>query len=56
VTFDADYLALHASGVQHAGIAWSPMMKYSIGQLIFMLVLLHAVLDLEDMKNRVEYL
>ena len=56
VTFDPDYLALHSSGVQHAGIAWCHMLKYSIGQLIFMLVLLHAVLDRNDMKNRVEYL
>ena len=56
VTFDPDFLALQSSGMQHAGIAWSHMLKYSIGQLIFMLVLLHAVLDREDMKNRVEYL
>jgi len=56
VTFDPDYLALQSSGVQHAGIAWSPMLKYSIGQLIFMLVLLHAVLDRDTMKNHVEYL
>ena|SRR5438093_565388 len=56
VTFDPDFLALHSSGMQHAGIAWSHMLKYSIGQLIFMLVLLHAVLDRHDMKNRVEYL
>ena len=56
VTFDSDYLALHLGGVQHAGIAWCPMLKYSTGQLIFMLVLLQAVLDRENMKNRVEYL
>ena len=56
VTFDPDYLALHSSGIQHAGIAWSHMLKNSIGQLIFMLVLLHAALDSDDMKNRVEYL
>ena len=52
VTFDPDFLALHSSGMQHAGIAWSHMLKYSIGQLIFMLVLLHAALDREDMKKR----
>ena len=56
VSFDTDYLALAASGVQHAGIAWCHAMKYSIGQLIQILLLLHAVLDADDMKNHVEYL
>jgi hypothetical protein len=45
VTHDTDYLALAASGLAHAGIAWSDATKYrlAIGQLIQMLVLLHAV-------------
>jgi len=56
VSFDTDFLVLTASGVQHAGIGWCPATKYSIGQLLHMLVLLHGVLDRDDMKNRVEYL
>ena len=56
VTHDPDFLALAASGVQHAGIAWCHATKYSIGELIQALDLLHGVLDRDDMKNQVEYL
>lgn len=56
VTFDPDFLALDASGVQHAGIAWCPATKYSVGQLIQALVLVHGVLSPADMRNHVEYL
>lgn len=56
VTFDPDYLALHNSGTPHAGIAWCPSMKYRIGHLLQMLVLLHGVSDRDEMRNRVEYL
>lgn len=56
VTFDPDFLALAAGGAQHAGIAWISATKYSVGQLVHMLVLLHGVLDRADLKNRVEYL
>lgn len=56
VTFDTDFLALHKSGIEHAGIAWCPEQKYEIGQLIQVLQLLHGVLDADEMKNHVEYL
>ena len=56
VTFDSDYLALHQSGIPHAGIAWCPATKYRIGQLVQMLVLLHGVLDRNGMRNHVEHL
>ncbi len=56
MTFDPDYLALHASGVTHAGIVWCPATKYSIGQLIQLLFLLHGVTDRDAMRNTVEYL
>lgn len=56
VTFDPDFLALHQSAVEHAGIAWCPEQKYSIGQLIQAILLLHGVLDRESMRNHVEYL
>jgi predicted nuclease of predicted toxin-antitoxin system len=56
VTFDSDYLALHAGGAQHAGIAWCPATKYPIGQLAQMLLLLHGVLDGDAMRNHVEHL
>lgn len=56
MTFDPDYLALHASGVVHAGIVWCRATKYTIGQLIQLLFLLHRVTDRDDMRNYVEYL
>jgi hypothetical protein len=56
VTFDTDFLALHQSGAQHAGIAWCPEQKYGIGQLIQALLLVHGVLDRDAMRNHVEYL
>ncbi len=56
VTFDTDFLALHRSGVAHAGIAWCQEQKYSIGQLLQVLLLVQGVLDRESMRNHVEYL
>lgn len=56
VSFDPDYLALHKSGVPHAGIAWCQEQKHTVGQLIQALLLLHGVLDSDSMRNHVEYL
>ncbi|MBI2194851.1 MAG: DUF5615 family PIN-like protein [Planctomycetes bacterium] len=56
VTFDTDFLELHQAEVQHAGIAWCPEQKYSVGQLIQTLLLVHGVLDREGMRNHVEHL
>lgn len=56
VTFDPDFPALRRSGVEHAGIAWCLERKYGVGELIQAWVLLHAVLDGEAMRNRLEYL
>lgn len=56
VTFDPDYLALHRSGIFHAGIAWCPQQKYGIGMLVQLLELLHGIANRGQMRNRVEYL
>jgi hypothetical protein len=56
VTFDSDNLAIHQSGIDHAGIVWCPQQKHGIGMLIQLLELLHAVADRDQMRNRVEYL
>lgn len=56
VTFDPDYLALHGSGMAHAGMAWCRATKYTIGQLIQLLFLLYQVTDRDSMRNYVEYL
>jgi hypothetical protein len=42
--------------VADAGIAWCPEMKYTVGQLIPALLLVHGVLDADSMKNHIEYL
>jgi hypothetical protein len=56
VTFDSDFLALHQSNKQHAGIAWCPEMKHGIGGLIGALQLIHSTLDMDQMRNHVEFL
>ena len=56
VTHDADYLALAAEAMPHAGIAYCHATKYAVGQLIRLLLLLHGVMDAEEMRNHVEYL
>src|SRR5437762_3446705 len=49
VTFDSDYLQLAATGIRHAGIAYSRATKYSVGQLIYALLLLHGALIRDEM-------
>lgn len=56
VTQDIDFLRLHAEGVSHAGIAYCHAQSRSIGEMLRRLVLIHAALSPEDMRNRVEYL
>ena len=56
VTYDTDFLRLHDRGVPHAGIAYSPKGKRTIGELIQGLVMIAECLAPEDMKNHVEFL
>ena len=56
LTFDPDFIELHNAGITHAGIAWCPAVKYSIGDLIRALILLHGVLTASEMKNHLEHL
>ena len=55
VTQDADFLRLHASGEGHAGIAFCQPQLRGIGEMLRRLILMHAALSAEDMKNKVEY-
>ena len=54
-TQDPDFLRLHAAGVAHAGIVYAAQ-GTSIGEIIRGLMLIHQVLESEDMKDHVEYL
>ncbi|MFN0014985.1 MAG: DUF5615 family PIN-like protein [Saprospiraceae bacterium] len=55
VTSDNDFLVLHSAGIPHAGIAFavSPM---PVGQFINALLLIHEVLEAEEMYGHVEFL
>jgi predicted nuclease of predicted toxin-antitoxin system len=56
VSFDMDFLILHQSGCQHAGILWTPLTKHSIGGLIQALLLVHGAMTSEEMLNHLEHL
>lgn len=56
VTFDSDFLTMARNGIHHRGIVWCSERKYSIGQLVRALALVHAVLDMDQMLNHVEFL
>ncbi len=55
-TQDADFLRLHAAGVNHAGIVYCHQQTRSVGEMIRGLVMIWEILDPDDMRNRVEYL
>jgi Domain of unknown function (DUF5615) len=55
VTQDADFLALHASGITHAGIAYARQ-GTSIGTMVNGLLLIFDVMTLPEMANWVELL
>ena len=54
-THDDDFLRLAAAGTGHAGIVYATQDR-PIGEVIRGLMLIHDVLDAEDMAGRVEYL
>lgn len=55
VTQDADFLALHASGVSHNGIAYARQ-GTPIGDMVRGLLLIFDVLTPDEMINQVEFL
>jgi predicted nuclease of predicted toxin-antitoxin system len=57
VTHDDDFLRLHAEGVEHAGIVFCHLHKYTASQLQFMLRLCgECFTEEEEMRGRVEFL
>lgn len=54
-TQDADFLRLHAVGIEHSGIIYVPQ-QTSIGYILRGLMLIYEVLDPADLRNRVEFL
>lgn len=57
VTLDADFAGLHHHVETHSGIAYFPVgRRRSIGEVVEMLVLLHATYTAEEMVGRLEWL
>ena len=54
-TQDEDFLRLHAAGLAHAGIVYSPQ-GTSVGDIVRGLRLIHQALEAEDMDGHLEYL
>jgi hypothetical protein len=55
VTLDADFLRLHATGEEHAGIVYGPQ-GTPLRRIISGLMLIHDVLTPEEMAGHVEFL
>lgn len=54
VTQDVDFLGLHATGIEHAGIVYTPQ-NTSIGTFVRGLILVYQVMTPEEMRNNVEF-
>jgi hypothetical protein len=52
---DTDFLRIHASGVEHAGIVYTAN-RADVGKIIRNLKLIHDVMDSEEMRNHVEFI
>lgn len=56
VTHDDDFLRIHASGIEHAGIAYAHRRRLTIGQTVLALVALHRTRSAESIAGHVEFL
>lgn len=54
-THDEDFLNLHSKGFEHNGIVYTHQ-RTSIGEMVRGLMLIHQVLESDEMKNNVEFL
>ena len=55
-THDDDFLRLHARGRRHAGLLYCHQQKYSIGQLIQLLLMLGLGYDPHEVAGCLEFL
>ena len=56
VTYDADFLRLHAAGAPHAGICYCHPQSRTLGEMIDGLLLVYGAMTTEDMKEHLEFL
>lgn len=54
-TQDADFLRLHAQGIEHSGIAYAHQ-RTPIGDIIRGPVLIYELLGAQEMRNQVKFL
>ncbi len=54
-TQDVDFLRLHAKGAEHYGIVYAHQ-RTAIGSVIRGLMLLHQILEYNNMQNHIEFL
>ncbi len=55
-TNDPDFLRLHDQGVEHSGLTYCHQQSRSVGEIIRAMELIWEVLDLEEMRNHVEFI
>ncbi len=55
VSHDDDFLMI-AQGREHGGVCYCHQQKYAIGDLLRMLLLVHACCTADDMRGHVEFL
>lgn len=55
-TRDADFLRLHAQGIEHSGIIYHHPLTYSIGEIIRRLVVASDIISLDDLRNQIRFL
>lgn len=56
VTFNDGYLVLDARGIPRAGIAFAQVGQRSVGELIESLLLIAGAMEIDEMKDRVEFI
>jgi predicted nuclease of predicted toxin-antitoxin system len=56
ISQDTDFLRIAASGQEHPGIIYYPAQGRSIGQVIRRVQLIWEVYEVDEMRNRVEFI
>jgi predicted nuclease of predicted toxin-antitoxin system len=56
ISQDTDFLRLAASGQEHPGIIFYPAQARTIGQVIRSVQLIWEVYEVDEMRNRVEFI
>ena len=55
-TEDDDFLSLHSSGTQHAGIVKGENARHTIGEWVKFVTLVYSVYSVDELKNEILYL